>query len=267
MYNIIRESILSPKDLIKYHKKKGWFVFLYIIFLSVLLSISMFVFLIAFKNPTITNDSTGCTVVDGSFVCEDNDNLNQKLSVYGVPMFFLSDGQEVSDVALDGLDTAIIVKGENVYYRFGTTTMTSFNISKHDSVSSFYKSVRTNIVVTLVIFTIVQNSIIMLFIILVSTLPFLRFRKEIRYKKIFKLVTFAATPIALLLLINNLLNLGTFIFFILMFLGYRSIFSLQKELFLRSAVRKEQAGRKQPGERENESIHPDDIIDQEEDEE
>jgi len=264
MYNIIRESIINPKGLIKYHSKKGWFVTLYILFLAVLLSISMFVFLLAYDNPVVNNQTTSCEVVDNTFVCQENDNLNTEFNVYGVPMYFLTEAQDVRDVDIEELDVAIIVQGDQAFYRFGTSTMTALDISGYESVSDFYNGIKTTIALSMIIFTILQNIAIMLFIILVSTIPFLRFRKEIRYKKIFKMVTFAATPIAILLLINNMLNFGTLIFFILMFLGYRSIFSLQKELYVRSMIKKQRENQQRHF--KDESIQKDDVIDQEEDE-
>ncbi|QWB99604.1 DUF1189 domain-containing protein [Mycoplasmatota bacterium] len=264
MYNIIRESIINPKGLIKYHSKKGWFVSLYILFLAVLLSVSMFVFLLAYDNPTVNNQTTACQVVDQSFVCDENDNLNTNFEIYGVPMYFLTESQDVRDVSVSELDVAIIVQGDQAYYRLGTSTMTALDISDYESVSDFYSGIKSTIVLSMVIFTIIQNVMIMLFIILVSTIPFLRFKKEIRYKKIFKMVTFASTPIAILLLINNMLNFGTLVFFILMFLGYRSIFSLQKELYVRSMARK-QRFHQQNNDR-HDSFHSDDVIDQDDSE-
>ncbi|MFP4478450.1 MAG: DUF1189 family protein [Candidatus Izemoplasmatales bacterium] len=265
MYNIIRESIINPKGLIKYHSKKGWFVTLYILFLAVLLSISMIVFLLAYNNPEVNNQTTKCQVVDNTFVCEENDNLNNQFEVYGVPMFFLTENQDVQDVDVEELDVAIIVQGDQAYYRFGNSTMTALDVSGYESVSDFYSGIKSTIAMSMMIFTILQNIAIILFIILVSTLPFLRFRKEIRYKKIFKMVTFAATPIVILLLINNMLNFGTLLFFILMFLGYRSIFSLQKELYIRSMIKKQREN--QQSHFKDESIQDDDVVDQEEDEE
>jgi len=265
MYNIIRESILAPKQLIKYHSKKGWFVFLYILFLAVLLSIDMFIILIADNNPTVNNQTTQCEIVDNRFVCQETPIEDQDLTVYNIPLYFLSDNQEVTDVVLGDLDIAIIVKDQFVYYRVGTSTMTALDATGYASVSEFYASIKTSIAGISAVFTVIQNLLIMMFIILISTIPFLRFRKEIRYKKIFKMVVFASTPIAILLLITNLLNLSTLLFFILMFIGYRSIFSLQKELYVRSMMRRQQRSYEE-SRRKTDDIDEDNVIDQEEDE-
>jgi hypothetical protein len=268
MYNIIRESITAPKELIKYHSKKGWFVFLYILVFSLLLSLNVFVLLAANDNPTVNNQTTNCLVEDGNFICEETPIEDQYYSAYGVNIFFLSDGQLVSDVEIDALDYAFVVKDDTAYYKFGDSTFFEMDVSSFTSVSDFYGTIKTSIAMSLVLFSILQNITIILFIVLISTLPFLRFRKEIRYRKIFKLVVFAASPIYIVLTINNLLNFGTLIFFAVMFLAYRSIFILQKELYIRSLLRQQQRQKQARNNQSNgDSIDQDNVIDQEEDKE
>lgn len=266
MYNIFRESILAPKQIIKYHKKKGWFVFLYILILAIFLSIDVFVVLIANDNPVVNNETAQCEVVDHRFVCVETPIENQYLTIYDIPIYFLSDNQDVDDVEVDQFENilymsmAVVVKDDTIHYRFDAPISTSIDASEFKSVSEVYASVKTSIVTIAIIKTIIQNIMILVFVILISTIPFIRFRKEIRYKKIFKMVSFAITPVALMMLLSSLLNLSTIFFFLLMFVGYRSVFTLQKELYLRSVMRQQNLH------------HPtkpdeDDIIDQEEDEE
>ena len=47
------------------------------------------------------------------------------------------------------------------------------------------------------------------------------------------MLVFAATPVAFLFSIYNLLEFDMLIFFILMFFAYRSVFTLQKEIHFR----------------------------------
>lgn len=266
MYNILRESILAPKQLIKYHKKQGWFVFLYILILAVFLSIDVFVVLIANDNPVVNNETANCEVVDQSFVCAETPIDEQYLNVYGVPIYFLSDNQDVDEVDADNYDNvlftgmAVVVKDDTIYFRFDAPISTSIDASEMTSVSEVYSYIKTSIVTIAIVKAIIQNIFIIIFIILISTIPFIRFRKEIRYKKIFKMVTFAVTPVVIMMLLSSLLNFGTLMFFLLMFIGYRSIFALQKELYFRSMMR--QQNHQQP-QRPSEE----DVIDQEEDDE
>ena len=264
MYNIFRESILAPKQLIKYHKKSGWFVFLYIFILAVILSIDVFVILIANDNPIVNNETTGCEVVDGNFVCDATPLEDQYFSIYDIPVYFLSEGQEIDDVVIDDMDNvifmpmAIAVKDDTIHYLFDAPISTSLNAGEFDSVSALYSNIKGSVISLAIVKTILQNMMVMIFIILISTIPFLRFRKEIRYKKIFKMVTFASTPIALMLLITSLLNLDMIFFFIFLFIAYRSVFSLQKELYVRSMMRQQSHSQRQ-------TPNEDDVIDQEED--
>ena len=245
MYNIIRESILAPKELIKYHKKSGWFVFLYIFLMALFLSIDTFVILVADDNPIVNNQVTQCEKVEDSFVCQTIPIDEQTYTVYDIPLYFLSDEQSISDIELSDFvnvlytPMVIIVKDNLVYYRFDAGISTTIDASQYDTVGELYSGVKLSIVLIAIFKAIIQNLMIILFVIVISTIPFLRFRKEIRYKKIFKMVSFAATPIVIMMLISNLLNLDIIIFFILMFIGYRSIFGLQKELFYRSMMRRQ----------------------------
>ncbi len=265
MYNIIRESITSPKSLIKYHSKKGWFVFLYMLIFTLLLSLDIFILLFASENPTVNNETTSCEIVSGSLICGETAIEDQNFSAYGVPIYFLSESQELSDVTDN--DYVIIVKDDMAFYRFGSTGLYALELSTFESVGELYSFMKTTILVPLIIATIIQNFLIIIFIVLISTLPFLRFRKEIRYRKTFKLVTFASTPIFIILTINNLMNFDMIIFFVLMFIGYRSIFVLQKELYIRSMMRQQRQHYHQKQEDSIEDMQPEDIIDQEEDEE
>ena len=51
------------------------------------------------------------------------------------------------------------------------------------------------------------------------------------------MLVFAATPMAFLFSIYNLLEFDMLIFFILMFFAYRSVFTLQKEIHFRVLAR------------------------------
>ncbi|MCF7923888.1 MAG: DUF1189 domain-containing protein [Candidatus Izimaplasma sp.] len=266
MYNIIRESIFNPKGIIKYHNKKGWFVFLYLFIMIFLLSLGSIVVLIAYENPTLNESSTGCVINSGEFVCSNEGEIETDIDLYGIPVYFLGENQDVNNVPLDETGAAIAIKDNYAYYVLSNFRSTGFDISEYNTFSELSKFLRTPILIGGIVFAFLQNLVIMLFIILVSTLPFLRFRKEIRYRKIFKMVTFAATPIAILLTIYNLLHFHMIIFFVLMFIAYRSVFTLQKELYYRSVI-KDRYRENQKKNSEDESNEEDDnIIDQEEDE-
>ncbi|MFO7969251.1 MAG: hypothetical protein ACQERX_00105 [Bacillota bacterium] len=261
MYNIIRESIVNPKGIIKYHSKSGWFVFLYIFIMALLLSLGSIVVLLAYNNPTLNESNTGCVIEQGDFVCTNEGEIETEIDIYGIPVYFLGEEQEISEIPTEELSAGIAIKDNFAYYVMNNYRSVGFDISEYDTFSGLAKFLKTPILIGGIFFAFLQNVVVMLFIILISTLPFLRFRKEIRYRKIFKMITFASTPIAILLTIYNLLNFHIIIFFILMFLAYRSIFVLQKELYYRSSIRKRYQNNKQ---NKTEDDNKDDIINQEE---
>lgn len=262
MYNIIRESIINPKGIIKYHKKSGWFVFLYIMIMALFLSLGSIVVLIAYDNPTLSETNTGCVFEQGDLTCANEGEIETDIDIYGIPVYFLGEDQELSDLPVEDFNGGIAIKDNFAFYVVNNYRSIGFDISEYNSFSGLAKFLRTPILVGGLFFSFLQNIVVMLFIILISTLPFLRFRKEIRYRKLFKMVTFAATPIAILLTIYNLLDFHMIIFFILMFFAYRSIFILQKELYYRSIV-KESYTKKQTD--ISEDLKEEDVIDQEED--
>lgn len=95
---------------------------------------------------------------------------------------------------------------------------------------AFFQAMETGLQIGLILIHILGNLALLLLIGLISTLPFIRIRKFIPYKTIFKLVIFALTPVALLMTLYNLLDFPEIMFFILLFIGYRSIYLMQREL-------------------------------------
>jgi hypothetical protein len=267
MYNIIRESITSPKELIKYHRKKGWFVFLYLFIFAIFMSLNIILVVVANNNPTINDEVTDCQSIGGSFVCQETpiDDQNYVLyedTIFAIDMYFLSDSQSLDDVEPSNTTNQLVVKDDTAYFHIYNTQTFELDVRDFESTGQLVSVIKTSMAASMILFSIVESLLVILFIVLLSTLPFLRFKKHIRYKKIFKMVAFAATPIYIILMIRNLLNFDTFIFFILMFIGYRSIFVLQKELYIRSLIHeqnKRQQSHQQPSQ--------DNVIDQEEDDE
>lgn len=237
MYNVIRESITSPKEIIKYHRKKGWFVFLYILFFTLLISLDIFLLIIVNNQPTFNDTTTECQIIDATLVCDDSETRETTWNIYGIPIHLLSESQQIEDVNDDYY--YISVQNQSITYRFGSGSFYQMSLAGFDNTTEMYRFIQTSILIPLIFATVIQNMLIIIFIILISTIPFIRFRKEIRYKKIFKMVAFAATPIYIILAINNLMDLNVIIFFILMFIGYRSIFTLQKEIYVRSMIKKQ----------------------------
>lgn len=236
MFEVFTNSIVFPKNLINYHNKKGGFVFLYILFLVTLMSLATIVFFISHKPQAINEENTGCTIVDNYLVCTgDAYDINNRFDMYDFDIHFLSDTDDIASVTNRDVFT-IILQGSYLTVFVGESEVNSFNFLKTYDINSLEEvtSILKNSVITAGIFIgLISNTFIIVFIILISTIPFMRFRQLISYKKIFKMLTFAATPMAFLFAIYNLVNFDTIIFFILMLFAYRSVFVLQREIQIR----------------------------------
>jgi len=234
MFEVFSNSIVNPKNIINYHNKKGGFVFLYILIMVLLMSISTFVFYL--QPSTINPSSTGCEIESNTLVCTgDNYDLNNEFKLYDFNVYFLAETTELSEIEEIG-DMAIILQGSNLSITvFGETmnTMEILGTYEITSLEEIITILKVSIITVGIIGDILVNSFIIMFVILISTIPFIRFKKFISYKKIFKMLTFAAAPMAFLFSIYNLINFDTIIFFILMLFAYRSVFVLQKEVHIR----------------------------------
>ncbi|MDY0317203.1 MAG: hypothetical protein RBQ64_01335 [Candidatus Izemoplasmatales bacterium] len=256
MFEVFANSIVNPKQIINYHNKKGGFVFLYILILVLLMSISTFVFYISNK-PIIPNEQdTGCEIVGSNLMCSaENYDPKESFEIYDFEVYLLNEGITLSEAG-NLSDFAIVIQGSNLRVFIGGQSISSIAfLSLYDvgSIEMMFTSLSTSILTAGIIMGIFSNVFIILFIILISTIPFLRFKRLISYKKIFKMLTFASTPMAFLFAIYNLLNFDTIIFFILMMFAYRSVFTLQKELHFRVLNREGNYQQSQDNEENQES--------------
>ena len=263
MFEVFSNSIVNPKNIINYHSKKGGFVFLYILILVILMSLATVVFYISSKPELMTEETTSCSIVNNSLVCSGPDyNHNDSYKLYDFKVYFLSDNTQISEIN-NLSDFSVIIHGSRLSVVIGERTINSleflsaYSISTIEEIASVLK---LSVIFAGVLMALISNTLILLFIIFISTIPFMRFKKLISYKKIFKMLVFASTPMAFLFAIYNLVNFDMIIFFILMLFAYRSVFSLQKEMHFRVLTR---AGyyQEKPDEELKEIIDPSDLDD------
>jgi hypothetical protein len=236
MFEVFTNSIVYPKNIINYHNKKGGFVFLYILVLVLLMSISTVVFYISQKPTEITTENSGCEVIANNLVCTgENYDVNNKFDVYDFNIYLLEETALISQIGDLG-DFALILQGERLTVVVGDQTINSLTFLSTYGIDTLEEAIailKFSIISAGITMGIISNTIILLFIVFISTIPFMRFRSMISYKKIFKMLVFAATPMAFLFAVYNLLNFDMIFFFILMLFAYRSVFALQKELHFR----------------------------------
>jgi hypothetical protein len=235
MYNVFKDSIVNPKGLLDHRNKSGGFAFLYFIILTFLMSINAIVFLLGYPaDSTITSASTGCSFVSETLVCADSATIREQI-VFGTPVYFFNE-DEVIPTTIN--EDALVFQGSmvSVYVSGESQFAYAFRPQNTETFDRFFSLLYAMMRITVYVSAFFQNGLFFLFIVLISTMSFLRLKRYIPYKKIFRLVLFASTPMAVLLTFYNLLALPEWAFFLLMFVGYRSIFVLQRELYFQTMV-------------------------------
>lgn len=240
MFNIFKDSLFDPKGLVKYVNKKGFFVFIYFIILAIFMSAGPIVNIAKQSNSTFTEENTGCTIVNESVVCNgDNYDIDNVFYLNGFRVFFLNESDTI-DVIDDLGMQSVVIQGESLSIYFGDTSYYQFDffdLYDVETIEEGMDSLASFFLIGGIVGVVIQNIVLLLVVVLISSLAFLRFRKEIRYRKIFKLVIFAVTPLAVLFTFYGLFDINEIVFFILMFIAYRPIFTLQREILSRSAIR------------------------------
>lgn len=240
MYHVMKDSLFQPRDLLKYRNKSGWYAFFYLLLLALFASVGSIVFYAGYKtNSTLTTETTGCAIVNETLVCGgENYAPSNRFNLYGYALYFLSESHTVQDIHPQIPDQAIIVKGQVMTVYISRSPLSAVPLVFDGSVTfdQYFSTLQTALMVALIGVSYIGNVLLMVFISLVASLPFLRLRKFIPYKKLHRLIIFALTPVAVLLAFYNLLSLPDIMFFILLFIGYRSIFVLQKELYYQTMV-------------------------------
>jgi len=238
MYNVLKDSLIAPKNLLKYRNKPKWFVFLYFLLLTAFVSIGTFVYYFKLPSPSlITSGETSCAYSGSQLVCSGADyDPSQEYLLYDYSTYFINADQPIS--ALGTLPVqAMVFSGSSVTFYVNGSSVSSIDLTgiindyAFDGVVIFLGKI---ILTMSLILAFLGNVVMLLFVAFISTLPFMRLKKFIPFKKIFKLVIFAISPFAVLMTFYNLINFDDLIFFVLMLVAYRSVFVLQKELFFQT---------------------------------
>lgn len=261
MFNILHDSIFNPKGLVKQVNRSGWFIFLYLIVMAIFMSLGSFVAYFSYDNSLITSETTGCSLVNHELVCDgENYDLENMFYIYGTRVFFLDKDASITDLSDIG-ESSIIIQGDSVTLYFNNSPLASEALfSTEYGILTFEEGITTLenfFLITSIVTNLLSNLFLIIMIILISTLMFIRYRKEIKYRKIFKLVTFAVTPVALLITFYNLLQFDSIIFFVLAFFAYRTLFNLNRQLYIQILSRK--YAESQQNEDVIESIDHDDV--------
>jgi len=99
MYGLIRDSLFTPKNLLRYRNKSGFFTFIYILLLATLVSIGGLVYYFSYtSNSVISEDTTGCSLISDQLVCAGaSHDPDQIYALYGFSVYFLNDTEVITD--------------------------------------------------------------------------------------------------------------------------------------------------------------------------
>jgi hypothetical protein len=244
MFRILQDSLFNPKGLVKQVNRSGWFILLYLIIMALFMSIGNFVAYLSYDNPTINAETTGCSLVENNIVCDgENYDIDNLLYVYGIRVYFLDEESSISDIPNMELDS-LVVQGDSVGLYINKTHVGSLPAFSSEygytTLEGAFGNVMTVLLVSSLIANILMNLLLILGVALISTIMFTRYRKFIKYKKIFKLTVFAITPVSLLITFFNMLQFDMIIFFILSIVAYRTLFILNRHLYMQMAIRRMQ---------------------------
>lgn len=245
MYQIFVDSLLYPKNLLEHRNRGGWFTFFYLFLLTILVSTSTFVYVFGYSNNSeFTEEATSCSFVENKIACQST--VDQPFHLYGVSIYLLNE----TDSFPTTIDAeALIFQGSQMIFYTGGSSNFSLPIPQPFQgmgFDAFFASFVNGMKLSLIIQGLFSNLTFLLFIGLISSLSFIRLKAFIPYKKMFKLIIFALTPVAVLLTFYNLLNLPDVLLLLLLFLGYRSIFVLQRTLFFQTGMYLQKQGQNLP---------------------
>jgi hypothetical protein len=272
MFSILQDSIFNPKGLVKQVNRSGWFVFFYLVVMALFMSIGNFVAYLSYDNPTVTEETTGCSLVDNQIVCDgDNYDIDNLFYVYGIRVYFLGESSTIDDIPNMEIDS-LVVQGDSVGLYLNKTFVGALGVFSpeygYTNLDDAFNAVLTILLVSSLVSNFLMNFLLIIGVVLISTIMFSRYRKFIRYRKLFKLTVFAITPVALLITFFNMLQFDMIIFFILSILAYRTLFILNRHLYMQMALRSmQQQQERQQTERDVvETIHEDDLDNEDEEE-
>lgn len=238
MYNILKDSLINPKNLLKYRNKKGLYTFFYLFLLTAFVSIGSFIYYIKLPSPSLINtELTSCEYQGTSLVCNSETySPSVEYQIYGFSTYFLTEDKTISDIGVMP-EQSIVFSGSSLTFYQGNQSLSSIDLSpllpnyQFDDIIVFIGRI---LFVMFLVLSFFGNMIMLLVVSLISTIPFFRLKRYIPYRKIFKLVIFAISPFAILMTFYNLIAFSQWIFFILMLVAYRSVFLLQRELYFQT---------------------------------
>jgi hypothetical protein len=262
MWTRVRDSIVTPRNVVEYRHDSMWRVFLYLLMFVLLLSTKTAITVSQFdgvtsdvKNTYINNiekiDDT-CYISAEQVVCENQQNNllleDALMSFYvdGRDELVMQDYEDIYNIVIMKKSMFIIIGNqviEEIPLSSVITEDLDFSLQDTDSealYNSMFRSV-DNIIAQnktlwaplMISMEVISNMLLFLFFVLISSW-FLKMRfKVIPFKQLFKMTVYSSTLLYVILILNSLYNLSIFIVLLLVIFAVRQNSKLSLELLRR----------------------------------
>lgn len=262
MFSRVRDSLVYPREIIKYRKDRIIFVLFYILFFAVLLSSKTIIDVVKFEGLSlpykeqITENMTvltqDCEISNAVFTCESEEIIN----LYEETIFtvYLDSNSELDITDYSSSNYGIIFHDESVYiYVFGLNTLTvpltdlpaqlqNIDFSEQQSdPEAFYDNLFAGINELILSYKGLWGSLTIAIEILIGVLFYLVFilisawflkrrYKVIPFRETFALTAYSSTSLFIILTFYSLLNLSLFVVIILLIISFRQNGILNSEI-------------------------------------
>lgn len=262
MWSRVRDSIVTPRNVVNYRNDPFWRILIYVVLFVSLLSTRTIITVIQFDGLTsdvIRTYSENINEIDSTCIITANnvecDKAQNNLLLDDVLMNFYVDGR--SELVMQDYDDMynVVIMGDSIHLIFGNqvieelplsdfiTTDIDFSLQETD-----IDSLNTNIFINinniiaeykgfwapvLIITEFMSNLLLVIFFVLISSW-FLKLRfKVVPFKQLFKMTVYSSTLLYVILVINSLYNLSLFIVILLIIIAVRQNSQLSVELMRR----------------------------------
>ncbi len=262
MFNRVRDSLVYPKEILKYRKDRILFVLFYLIFFAILLSSRTVIDVIKFDGLSdvykasieekMTVVSQDCEILNAELICT-GDHL---IMAYEESLFsiYLDSNSSIHFNTYPSDKYSLIIHDDQIYfYIFGINSLTVplsdlplklQNINFSDQVNNptvFYDNLFSGVDELLLNYktiwgtiTIVTEILISIIFYLIFTLVsawFMKIRyKVISFKEVFVLTTYSSTSLFVILTFYSMLELNLIIIIILLVISFRQSGIMNREI-------------------------------------
>lgn len=238
MYTVMKDSLFEPQKIINHQKKSLLYLAFYILILSLFMSLSAILYYAGYReNSVMTDATTGCELDGNVISCTSTaHDPSTAYDLYGISFFLLDESENVSMISDLG-SQAIVLQGSdflvysnsNLYMKWNVSTM----FSSLPDINSFFTSLRTSILISMILVNVLANIFILVLMILISTIPFNVLKRFMSYRDRFVLVGFSLTPVAFILTFYYLFQRSILILIFLLLFGYRSLTIMRNQLLIK----------------------------------